>query len=82
MQTDYRLVQTTPKDGARRAGRRQLSAQRGTMVTGGGAEEGKNNRTGNLVWPFGKATLGAQQIGTQRGAMIDEVGAGEEEVSN
>ena len=39
MRTDDRLVSTTPKDEARRAGRRQVGAQCGAMVDEEGAEE-------------------------------------------
>ena len=80
MRTDEQLVPITPKDGARRAGRRQLGAQRGAMVSEGGAgEEEESNHSAGCLWPFRVATLGAQQIGAQGEAMVDEEEAGEEE---
>ena len=69
-----------PKDGATRAGRRQIGAQRGAMVDEQGAgEEEDIKRSAKLLWPFGKATLGAQKIGAQRGAMMSDGGAREGE---
>ena len=42
----------------------------------------ESNRSAGRLWPFGKVTLRAQQMGAQRGAMMDEEGAGEEEDNN
>ena len=79
MRTDEQLVLTTPKNGARRAGRRQMGAQRGSMVSEGGVgEEEASNHSAGCLWPFGVATLSTQQIGAQREAMVDEEGAGAE----
>ena len=39
-------------------------------------------RTAGRLWPFGKATLGARQIGAQRGAKVSEGGAGEEDINH
>ena len=39
-------------------------------------------RTAGRLWPFEKATLGAQQIDAERGIMMDEEGAAEEEDIN
>ena len=79
LQTDDWLVATTHKDGAKRAGRRELGAQRGAMMDEEGAEEEDSNCTAVCLLPFVKATLGAQQMGAQRGTMMDEEGDGEEE---
>ena len=43
------------------AGRRQIGAQRGAMVSEEGAgEEEESNLCAVRLWPFGEATLGAQ----------------------
>ena len=83
MRTDDRLVLTTPKDGAMRAGRQQIGVQRGAMTDEEGAEEEEDkDPTVKRLWPFVKATLGARQMSAQRGAMMAEEEAGEEEHKN
>ena len=53
MLTDDRLVPTTPKDGARRAGRRQIDVQRGAMMDKeGDAEEENVNHIARNLCPF------------------------------
>ena len=53
MRTDDRLVPTTPKDGARRAGRRQIDVQRGAMMDKeGDAEEENVNHIARNLCPF------------------------------
>ena len=83
MRTDDRLVPTTLKDVARRAGRRQIGAQRGAMVDEERVEEEEDIiRTTGHLWPFGKVTLYAQQIGAKRGSIMDDEGAAEKENIN
>ena len=48
----------------------------------GDEEEEDIISTAGRMWRFGKATLDAQQLGAQRGAMVNEEGAGEEENVN
>ena len=79
MRTDDRFVSTTPKDGAKRADRRQIGARRGDMTDEEGAGEEDSNRTAGRLWPFGKAKLGAQEIGAQRGSIVNGGAAGEGE---
>ena len=55
MRTDDRLVQTTPKDGATRAGRRQIGAHRGAMMEEEETGEEDSNRTAGRLWAFAKA---------------------------
>ena len=53
---DDRLVPTTPKDEVTKAGRRQIGAQRGAMVSGGAAGEGEEHSSReDLSWLYGEA---------------------------
>ena len=73
MRTDDRFVQTTPKDGARRAGRRQIGAQRGAMVSGGGAGEGEErSTTADLSCLFRETDAGAAEQRTEEPDVVED----------
>ena len=65
MRTDDRLVPTILRTGLR------------GLVDDKLCEEEDKNPTAKYLWPFGKSTLGAQQIGAQHGTMGSS-GAAEE----
>ena len=72
MRTDDRLVPTTPKDGATRAGRRQIGTQRGAMMDEEGVGEEDINRTAGRLWPFAKTDDMAAGQRTEEPDVVDD----------
>ena len=80
MRTDDQLVPTITKDRARRAGRQQIGAQRGAMVSGGAAgEDAERSSTADLSRFYGEVmttSVGAELRTEEPNAVEDEIGDG------